>query len=103
MDKSAVEASPESINSVFRSNFLPSLKWEKLGTILHWLSQESMSTSPSLRLGSHELLAVQDASCVTQACEERYRHASLRHNASEVGESRYQPRLSWLTLSEVIQ
>jgi hypothetical protein len=30
MDKSAVEASPESINSVFRSNFLPSLKWESI-------------------------------------------------------------------------
>jgi hypothetical protein len=77
VDKSDVEASPESMNSVFHSNFLPSLKWESIalqcpetGTILHWLSPESMSTSPSLRLGSHELLAVQDASCVTQACEE---------------------------------
>jgi hypothetical protein len=79
MDKSDVEASPESMNSVFHSSFLPSLKWESMalqcpetGTILHWLSPEStrMSTSPSLRLGSHELLAVQDASCVAQACEE---------------------------------
>jgi hypothetical protein len=72
-----VEASPESLNRVFRSSFfLPNVKWESLalqcpetGTILHWLSAESKS--PSSRLGSpHELLAVQDASCVTQACEE---------------------------------
>jgi hypothetical protein len=79
-----VEPSSESLNSVFRSSFLPKLKWESLalqcpetGTILHWLSLENKSQSPSSmsRLDTrnstpHELLAVQDASGVTQACEE---------------------------------
>jgi hypothetical protein len=83
LSESDVESSPESLNSVFRSNFgfLPKLKWESLalqcpetGTILHWLSIESKSQSP---LGTHnstphpyELLAVQDANSVAQACEE---------------------------------
>lgn len=83
-----VEASPESLNSVFRSSFLPKLKWDSIalecpetGTILHWLSLESKSVSMSMSdSGSdtdtdtgmdtpHELLAVQDVSGVTQACQ----------------------------------
>lgn len=83
-----VESSPESLNSVFSfrssrnyySFLLPKLKWESLalqcpetGTILHWLSVESNNKLEQSRMdmnAPHELLAVQDCSGVTQACNE---------------------------------
>jgi hypothetical protein len=82
-ESSDVEASSESLNSVFRSSsysaFLPKLKWESLalqcpetGTILHWLSVESSKSQGTSNSTPHpyQLLAVQDCSGVTQACEE---------------------------------